>query len=78
MQGLVDYCQGAISRREIASWMLLRLVVLVDLVFLCWPRRWNFLVVSDFGRCFEIKLAVIPGQVVKYSCFMARRKVDVI
>ena len=35
------------------------------------------MVASDFGRCFEIKLVVRPGQVVKFSSFMERRKVDV-
>ena len=38
---------------------------------------WPLLVASDIGRCFEIKLAARPGQVVKCPCFMARRKVDV-
>ena len=46
-------------------------------IFACWNRRQHLLVASDFGRCFEIKFAVIPGQVVKFSSFMERRKVDV-
>ena len=76
MQGLVDYWLGEISR-EVESGMMVRLVVLVDLMLFFWHNRWTLLVASDFERCFEIKSTVIPGQVVKYTCFMARRKVDV-
>ena len=43
------------------SGMLVRSVVLVDLEFFFWPHRWPLMVASDFGRYFEIKLAVRPG-----------------
>ena len=64
VQVLVDYLLGAIYR-EVASGMLIRLVVLVELMFFCGPSRWPFLLASDFGIYYENKSTVIPGQVLK-------------
>ena len=74
VRGFESSWLGGISRevvREFFSWM-----DLVDLIFLCWLRRWPLKVTVGFLRCFDMRETVRPGQVVKCSQLMARMKFD--